>query len=238
MSLAVEVKKAKLMRQYAGSKIDLNLDGDEKGEFLSLGKPSSSRRHSIRKGSVFAGSKSPRHRGPDDRGGQNEGCLLPPPGGRRKSRRYSTFQGLGVPLERSKCPRLNTYHNLSAKKSSTGYKLGRTRKNSLLPSSSSGDGRKNSLLPGADSGGRRSSLLPPGYSQRRKSSARRNSTFDAFLQKKGGRKFSINDDDDEDHDNMHNQYCFCQNCQSTKKLFEYDCTYTSHELVLNSCVRG
>ena len=101
MSLAVEVKKAKLMRQYAGSKIDLNLDGDEKSEYLSLGKPSSSRRHSIRKGSVFVGSKSPRHRA-EDRGGQNEGCLLPPPGGRRKSRRYSTFQGLGVPPERSK----------------------------------------------------------------------------------------------------------------------------------------
>ena len=101
MSLAVEVKKAKLMRQYAGSKIDLNLVGDEKSEFLSLGKPSSSRRHSIRKGSVFVGSKSPRHRG-EDRAGQNEGCLLPPPGGRRKSRRYSTFQGLGVPPERSK----------------------------------------------------------------------------------------------------------------------------------------
>ena len=108
MSLAVEVKKAKLMRQYAGSKIDLNLDGDEKSEFLSLGKASSSRRHSIRKGSVFIGSKSPRHR-PDDRGGQNEGCLLPPPGGRRKSRRYSTFQGLGVPLERSKCSMLNIH---------------------------------------------------------------------------------------------------------------------------------
>ena len=77
------------------------------------------------------------------------------------------------------------------------FKLGRTRKNSLLPSS--GDGRKNSLLPGSDSGGRRSSLLPPGYSGRRKSSARRNSTFDAFLQKKGGRKFSINDDDDEEN---------------------------------------
>ena len=87
------------------------------------------------------------------------------------------------------------------KKSALNFKsvlnLGRTRKNSLLPSS--GDGRKNSLLPGADSGGRRSSLLPPGYSQRRKSSARRNSTFDAFLQKKGGRKFSINDDDDEEN---------------------------------------
>ena len=193
MSLAVEVKKAKLMRQYAGSKVDLNLDGDEKSEFLSLGKPSSSRRHSIRKGSVFIGSKSPRHR-PDDRGGQNEGCLLPPPGGRRKSRRYSTFQGLGVPLERSKCSMLNIH---IIKKSSTIFKLGRTRKNSLLPSS--GDGRKNSLLPGTDSGGRRSSLLPPGYSQRRKSSARRNSTFDAFLQKKGGRKFSINDDDDEEN---------------------------------------
>ena len=110
MSLAVEVKKAKLMRQYAGSKIDLNLDGDEKSEFLSLGKASSSRRHSIRKGSVFIGSKSPRHR-PDDRGGQNEGCLLPPPGGRRKSRRYSTFQGLGVPLERSKCSMLNVHIN-------------------------------------------------------------------------------------------------------------------------------
>ena len=102
MSLAVEVKKAKLMRQYAGSKRDLNLDSDEKSEFLSLGKPSSSRRHSIRKGSVFVGSKSPRHRGEDRSGGQNEGCLLPPPGGRRKSRRYSTFQGLGVPPERSK----------------------------------------------------------------------------------------------------------------------------------------
>ena len=101
MSLAVEVKKVKLMRQYAGSKVDINLDGDEKTEFLSLGKPLTSRRHSIRKGSVFVGSsKSPRHR-PDDRG-QNEGCLLPPPGGRRKSRRYSTFQGLGLPTERSK----------------------------------------------------------------------------------------------------------------------------------------
>ena len=85
----------------------------------------------------------------------------------------------------------------SALKFKSVLNLGRTRKNSLLPSS--GDGRKNSLLPGADSGGRRSSLLPPGYSQRRKSSARRNSTFDAFLQKKGGRKFSINDDDDEEN---------------------------------------
>ena len=54
MSLAAEVKKAKLMRQYAGSRIDLNLDDDAKSDFLSSGK--SGRRASMRRGSVFVGS--------------------------------------------------------------------------------------------------------------------------------------------------------------------------------------
>ena len=59
MSLAAEVKKAKLMRQYAGSRIDLNLDDDvNKSDFLSSGK--SGRRASMRKGSVFVGSSKHR----------------------------------------------------------------------------------------------------------------------------------------------------------------------------------
>ena len=53
-------------------------------------------------------------------------------------------------------------------------------------------------MPGPDKA-RRSSLLPPGCRQRRRSSARRNSTFDAFMQKGGGRKYSINDEDDEEN---------------------------------------
>ena len=72
-------------------------------------------------------------------------------------------------------------------------------------------GKRGSLLPGAEEGklagalvprpdkARRSSLLPPGCRQRRRSSARRNSTFDAFMQKGGGRKYSINDEDDEEN---------------------------------------
>ena len=68
-------------------------------------------------------------------------------------------------------------------------------------------GKRGSLLPGAEEGSlvpgpdkaRRSSLLPPGCRQRRRSSARRNSTFDAFMQKGGGRKYSINDEDDEEN---------------------------------------
>ena len=114
-------------------------------------------------------------------------CLHQEDGGKAEDIQH--FRGLEFPLREVSAQCLTFI--------STICKLGRTRKNSLLPSS--GDGRKNSLLPGTDSGGRRSSLLPPGYSQRRKSSARRNSTFDAFLQKKGGRKFSINDDDDEEN---------------------------------------
>ena len=56
-----EAKKAKILRQYADSRIDLNLDSDEKSEFLS--KPLSKRRNSVRKGSIFVShSKSPRHR--------------------------------------------------------------------------------------------------------------------------------------------------------------------------------
>ena len=77
------------------------------------------------------------------------------------------------------------------------------KRNSLLPTDESGSkpsmSKRNSLVPGTDRG-RRSSLLPPAYKQnRRRSSARRNSTFDAFIQKKGGRKFSINDDDDDEN---------------------------------------
>ena len=77
------------------------------------------------------------------------------------------------------------------------------KRSSLLPSDESGSkpsmSKRNSLVPGADKG-RRSSLLPPGFKQnRRRSSARRNSTFDVFIQKKGGRKFSINDDDDDEN---------------------------------------
>ena len=56
-----EAKKAKIIRQYADSRIDLNLDSDEKSEFLS--KPLTKRRNSVRKGSIFVShSKSPRHR--------------------------------------------------------------------------------------------------------------------------------------------------------------------------------
>ena len=56
-----EAKKAKILRQYADSRIDLNLDSDEKSEFLS--KPLTRRRNSVRKGSIFVShSKSPRHR--------------------------------------------------------------------------------------------------------------------------------------------------------------------------------
>ena len=60
MSLAAEAKKAKLMRQYAGSRIDLNLDDDAKTDFLSAGK--SGRRQSMRKGSVFVGIGTSKHR--------------------------------------------------------------------------------------------------------------------------------------------------------------------------------
>ena len=110
-----EAKKAKILRQYADSRIDLNLDSDEKSEFLS--KPLSKRRNSVRKGSIFVShSKSPRHRQvdllyapniqnstllngwiqkEDDRISDPDSILLPLPG-RRKSRRYSTVQGLGL----------------------------------------------------------------------------------------------------------------------------------------------
>ena len=110
-----EAKKAKILRQYADSRIDLNLDSDEKSEFLS--KPLSKRRNSVRKGSIFVShSKSPRHRQvdllyapniqnstllngwiqkEDDRSSDPDSILLPLPG-RRKSRRYSTVQGLGL----------------------------------------------------------------------------------------------------------------------------------------------
>ena len=56
--MSAEVKKAKLLRQYAdaGSRIDLSLDEDLKAQRQS-------RRNSVRKGSIFVGSsKSPRHR--------------------------------------------------------------------------------------------------------------------------------------------------------------------------------
>ena len=59
--LSYESKKAKLMRQYAGSRIDLSLDDDDNKDLLLPSR--SSRRNSVRKGSIFVVSKSPsRHR--------------------------------------------------------------------------------------------------------------------------------------------------------------------------------
>ena len=166
--LSSESKKAKLMRQYAGSRIDLSLDDDDNKDLLL---PSRSRRNSVRKGSIFVGSKSPsRHRKVYiifinnniltrvQVGSDYENPLLPLTGssGRRKSRRYSTIRGLTAPDE---APIMS---------------------------------KRNSLIPGADKS-RRNSCLSPGFSrQRRKSSVRRMSTFDAFM-----KKADEEDDDDE-----------------------------------------